>query len=232
MSIQMKKLKRTKNRVVQASFTLVETVIALAIMAFLIIEVATVQGNAIVFSEYGHNITQATWLARRVLSQVEYNWYARSFSDLDTKVEGKEFDDFEGYFYDLEIKEWKFPFIKLLTGALGGGGEEGEEKEDDKEGGGFGQILDTVVKQVFGDEPKFMTASTKVCWPEGAQRSCTSLTLLLTNQAKVDEALLQLKPVYDKIVNPPKPAKDKGKGKGKGKPPARGAGKPAAAGKG
>ena len=57
----------TNKRQREGSFTLIETVIALAIIAFLIVEVAVVQGNAIVFSDYSRNIAQATYLARRVM---------------------------------------------------------------------------------------------------------------------------------------------------------------------
>jgi len=64
---------KTKNkRQREGSFTLIETVIALSLITALIIEVASVQGNSIVFSEYSRNVTKATWLARRVMSQVEY----------------------------------------------------------------------------------------------------------------------------------------------------------------
>ena len=41
----------TTKRQREGSFTLIETVIALAIIAFLIVEVAVVQGNEIIFSD-------------------------------------------------------------------------------------------------------------------------------------------------------------------------------------
>ena len=115
----------------EASFSLIETVIALAIVSFLILEVAAVQGNSIVFADYGRNVTQAGWLAKRVMSQVEYYWRTKPFKDLETNVVDQKFEDFDEYSYSLEIKEWKFPFTQLISQVLGGGDakdEDGEKK--------------------------------------------------------------------------------------------------------
>lgn len=214
MSIKTKKTEIRK-RQSQGSFTLIETVIALSIVAFLIVEVAAVQGNSIVFSDYGRNITQASWLAQRVMAQVEYYWKSKPFTELETSITDGKFDDNDEYSYSLEIKEWKFPFLQLLQSTMGGGGGgEGEDGEggDEAGAGGMGKMLETVVDQVFGKEPIFMTAHVEVSWSEGAAKNSTGLTYLLTNQAKLDEAIVQLKPVYDRLTKPP-PKKDDKKGK-------------------
>jgi type II secretory pathway pseudopilin PulG len=208
----------------EGSFTLIETVIALSLVAFLIVEVAAVQGNSIVFSDYQRNVTQATYLAQRVMSQVEYFWRTKPFPELETNVTDGKFDDGpcvlygaggtcdEAYQYTLGIKEWKFPFLQLLQSTMGGGGggegegDDGAEKKP--EAGGMGQMLETVMSQVFGKEPIFMTAHVEVSWAEGAARNSTGLTLLLTNQAKLDEAIVQLKPVWDRLTKPPTAKKD------------------------
>lgn len=220
MSNATRKTERATRRLqAEGSFSLIETVIALSLVAFLIVEVAAVQGNSIVFADYGRNVTQASWLAHRVMSQVEYYWKTRPFTDLETNIAEGSFDDGglvpcalmtsedcrEKYTYSLEIKEWKFPFLQLLEGAMGGGGGEGGEDGESKDGaaGGMGQMLETVMNQIFGKEPVFMTAHVQVFWPEGAARNSTSLTYLLTNQAKLDEAIVQLKPVWDRLTKPP-----------------------------
>lgn len=192
----------------EASFSLIETVIALAIVSFLILEVAAVQGNAIVFADYGRNVTQASWLAKRVMSQVEYYWRTKEFKELATNVVEQKFEDFDEYSYSLEIKEWKFPFLQLVQQALGGGKDKDKEAGDSKETAGgtppvSNDMIEQGVKQIFGDEPIFMTARVEVSWPEGAQRNSTGLTYLLTNQAKLDAFIATLKPVYDKLTKPP-----------------------------
>ncbi len=192
----------------QASFSLIETVIALAIVSFLILEVAAVQGNSIVFADYGRNVTQAGWLAKRVMAQVEYYWRTKPFKELETNVVEQKFEDFDEYSYSLEIKEWKFPFTQLISQVLGGGDskdKDGEKKEASAGGKPpvSGDMIDQVVKQIFGDEPIFMTAHVDVSWAEGAQRNSTGMTYLMTNQVKLDEFLGTLKPVFDKLTKPP-----------------------------
>ncbi len=188
----------------EASFSLIETVIALAIVSFVILEVAAVQGNSIVFADYGRNVTQAGWLAKRVMSQVEYYSRTKPFKELETNVPDGKFEDFEEYTYSLEIKEWKFPFTQLIQQVLGGGGEKSEDGEKkDAKGPISGDMIEQQVKTIFGDEPIFMTAHVQVSWAEGAQRNSTGMTYLLTNQVKLDEFLATQKATYDKLTKPP-----------------------------
>lgn len=198
MSTKTRKVDKAR-RQREGSFTLIETVIALAIITFLILEVSTVQGNSIVFSDYGRNITQASWLAKRVMSQIEYYARTKPFPDLMTEQKDLKFEDNDEYTYAVEIKEWKFPFVSLLQSTLGGKGkdEDGEPKDPDP---GISQMIQTVVDQIFGKEPIFLTAQVNVSWSEGATRNSTGLTYLLTNQAKLDEAMITLKPVWDRLI--------------------------------
>ena len=197
--MKMKTSKNILRKKGERSFTLIEVVVAVGLMASLLIEVSSVQGNSVFFSQYGRNVTQATWLAQGIMSKVEYYWSSKPFPDLKTKLEGQPFKDYPDYQWSLEIKEWKFPFTQILTGGFLGGGEEGEEAEEDP----MTAIIESVTDQVFADEPIFMTAHVEVSWADGAARDSTSLTYLITNQSKLDETMVSLKPVYDKLTKPP-----------------------------
>src|SRR4051812_23447031 len=105
------KLKTTR----EASFTLFETVIALLIMSVMILQMTSLQGNTIYFSEYGSNSVRATWLAKRVISQVEYYWKTKAYSEL--KNEGRDeipFEDNPDFKYRLEIRDWDFPLDEFI----------------------------------------------------------------------------------------------------------------------
>ena len=180
----------------ERSFTLLETIVALGLMIILVLEVASVQGNAIAFSAWIKRSSEATWLAKRVLSQVEYNASFRPLKELESSsVKDGRFEDMPDYSYDLTIQEWKFPLTQLITGGFDAGKEGDEEGAD----GGMGAMIKGIMEQVFGDE-LLKTAHVTVWWPEGAQRGSTSLTLLLTNQKKIDELLVTLKPAWDEAV--------------------------------
>jgi len=193
------------HRAKEGSLSLLETIIALALISTLVLEVSNVQGNAIYFADYGRRITKASWLASRVMAQVEYFHKKYPFKEIRASEEGVPFENEDDYTYDVEVKEWKLPLINLLMGGgLNGGGE--EEAEPNPQG----ELMKGALSKVLGDDPLLMTAQVKVCWPEGATRSCSELAYLLTNQKKFDETIATLEPVYTKLLKD-----ERGKGKKK-----------------
>lgn len=189
------KMRDSRNR--EASFTLFEVIIAIAIMSTMLIELVAFEGNVINFSDYGMNATKATWLAKRVMSQVEYNWQTRPWSEM--KVESNSdipFEGFQDFSYKLTIKEWKLPLFDSLL-------------DDKKESGGLDEAASTTgasadaladgVKQKLGDD-LLKVAHVDVSWPEGAKRNSISLTLLLTNQKGLDDQLALLKNDYEELL--------------------------------
>ena len=174
-----------------ASFTLIETMVALGLLTTLILQVATVQGRAYYFSEYGQNLTQAVWLAKRIMAQVEYYWYDKQLEDLDkVRVEGKQFEDAPKFSYNLKINEWKLP----IANVMGGGGEEPNPMAD---------MIKQQVAQIFGGHVLKM-AHVEVYWGEGAVRESTELSLLLTNQHKIGETIATLSAAIDARSTPKK----------------------------
>src|SRR3989338_1105830 len=104
-----------KRKTSQSSFTLLETIIALGLMVVMILEVSTVQGSAISLSQYERKVTQAVWLGKAILGQIEYKWKFYEVKELKEERRGERFDDklcprdgFECDFtYDLTVEEWK-----------------------------------------------------------------------------------------------------------------------------
>lgn len=185
-------MSRLRHDVRQASFTLLETVIALGLIAAIIMEVTSVQGNAIYFSSYGRNVNQAIWVAKQMLSQVEYQVKnAETFKDVKESEVEKEFkvEGYEDFKVTLKIEDWKLPITEILTGGLSGKDKETGDGQEQDAAGGLGEGLEPIIKQVFGDEPILKIAKVEVSWPEGIHRGNISASLLLTNQQKVDQQI-------------------------------------------
>lgn len=181
----------------ERSFTLVETLVALGLLTVLILQVSTVQGKAIYFSEYGQNLTQGSWLAKRLMAQVEYFWYAKQLEELEgIVVKEKKFEDFPNFSYNLDIREWKLPLINMVTG---GNSDQPNPTAD---------LVKEQVQQIFGDHI-LKIAHVEVFWGEGAVKESTDLTLLLTNQRKIDETIATLEATAQAQQSPKKkkPAK-------------------------
>ncbi len=179
----------------ERSFTLVETVIALSLMAFLIVEMGGVQGNAIAFAEYGRRVSEASWLAKRLMAEVEYQSSFRPFKELETSLKDQKFEDAPDYSYDLEIQEWKLDIASVLAAALtsrsGGDGESSPLAS-------MGEVVKLALQQAIGDDALKMARAT-VYWPEGATRNSTSVGMILVNQEKMDTTLAGLKGAWDAL---------------------------------
>jgi type II secretory pathway pseudopilin PulG len=186
--------KNAPNNLREGSFTLIETMIALGILATVILQISGVQANAVFFGDFARRSTQAIWLAKRVLSQVEYQWMNREFAELkaeedNAKFEGlEEVDELKDFTYKLTISEWKLPLTDLI---LGGGQGEGEEAGGKNPAAGL-------IESQLGDD-LLRVATVEVSWPEGARRNSESLTLLLTNQRKLDTMAEQYKAAAEKL---------------------------------
>jgi hypothetical protein len=188
-------LPKTKivNNSSEASFTLIETVVAMGIMVTVIAQMAGVNSNAAYFSDYGRKSIQAVWLAKRVMSQVEnyrdkYDFKAMKAEEENLKFDGVEdYDEFREFTYNIALVEWKLPLVKLLTGGVGGGASEGDSEGN----GGSGDMITNAITKTLGDD-LLRVAHVEVFWPEGSRRNSESLTLLLTNQKKIDEIVGQM----------------------------------------
>ena len=117
----------------ERSFTIIETLAALSIMLPVVIETVSTQGSIINNNLYMRRMTEATWLAKRIMSQVEYNYEVYPIDEIDgDRIKGEfkldpsdsEFD----YTYEVSIKEWKLPIFDLL---LQGGPKNPEEETNE-----------------------------------------------------------------------------------------------------
>ena len=207
----MKKPVKTADRVVRKSqefsFTLLEVIIAVGLLTAVVMQVAGGQGSLFEITDYSKKATEATWLAKRIMSEVEYNYAQYDLKELETTTSIKEepFKDINDpdfdYKYSIDIQEWKLPLIDFIAG---GGGKSSEEKEKDKdEGRAESSVagipgLDGIVTQIF-DGHMMKTAHVEVSWAEGALRNSVALTYLLTNQKKLDEYILTKVNTWDAV---------------------------------
>lgn len=194
----------------EKSFTLIETLIALGIMVTLVLQMATVQGQAISFSDYGRKMTKGIWLAKALMSQIEYQskyipLKEMKFDEKEKKFKEllcpKEGDDPCEFTYNVKIANWKLDLIDIFFNNKKKKSD-GSEKEENPM---IGMIKDKV-KEQLGEE-LISYVHVEVFWPEGSRRNSIDLAYLLTNQLGLDELIQTLPPLETK----------KGQGTSKGK---------------
>jgi hypothetical protein len=202
----MKKLVNKNPR--ELSFTIFETIVAVGLLMAFALEMAGGQGNIVNKVDYARRANDAIWLAKRIMSQVEYNYQTMDLKDLETtstlkdqKFEGIDNEAEFDYLYSVDIKEWKFPLFDFLLN----GGLKDEEAEDDptkpeKDPAAEGiPGMDAILDQIFKGHI-MKVAYVEVSWPDGARRDHVSLTYLLTNNKALDEYLLTKKGVFDGVI--------------------------------
>lgn len=191
-------------RVGEQSFTLIETVIALGLLATVILQVADLQGNAVNLSDYARKVTQATWLAKAAVAEVEYRSTFYPLKEMKTdptfrnrpipeEMCPKNLPDCD-YTFSVTIEDFKLPIVDVLLGA--------KQKQDDQNstGGfsGFGDLVQQKIKEIMGSDSILKTANVEVFWPEGARQNSTNVVYLLTGQRSLD-------PFIELLPAPPSP---------------------------
>lgn len=111
------------SRTDQAGFTLLETIIALAIMVVTLASILSVESNSITTSARARQMNVVAMLARNKMAEVENSVEGKVFDEVK-KEDGGAFEaPFQDYRWSLAIKEVKLPSLNF---SAAGGGEEKE----------------------------------------------------------------------------------------------------------
>jgi len=207
----------------ERSFTILEVMVAIGIMMSVVMEVVGAQGNVVAFSSYSRQVTQATWLAKQVMSQVEYYQQTQEFKELDISLKEQKFDiegldqDDSEFTYSLNIEEWKLPIFELISNRglkkKSGDDDDSDNGPDDPLANPVQGIDEGMVNQMF-DGHIFKMANVEVFWPEGARRNSVSLSYIMTNQKALDQYVTSKKQVFQKLLKTIKDKYDPPKKKG------------------
>ena len=202
---------KRKNRLFrpgERSFSLVETVVAVSFIAYLMLEVSGVHGNAINFADYGRKSMQAIFLAKRLMSQVEYQASIRTpLKELAINERERQFEDAPDFQYSMTVEPLPNSLelmFKVLSGGLVGGGDKGEEGGEKNDVGAMLEQVKSMIEAAVGEEPIWV-ANVSVSWAEGARRPNIDLSMMITDIKKLESTLTPLIAKAPKIKNSDKP---------------------------
>ncbi len=109
-----------------AGFTLLEVMVALAILAMALMAIADLSGNALRNHAYASQLSQATLLARGKMAELEETYEDKGFRDFDESEEGDFADEGHPEFkWRVELKKPQAhlspeQLLGYLTGSAGG----------------------------------------------------------------------------------------------------------------
>ena len=130
-------------------FTLLEVIIALAIMTMAFAAILSMISDGINASARTHQMTIVAMLAKRQMIDTEYKIEGRTFDEVKKDDSGNFPAPYADYRWTSEVKEVEFPNIGGMTSGGGGG--------DSSSGGGSGDGSENVNSQVTDMISKLVT---------------------------------------------------------------------------
>lgn len=138
-------------------FTLLEVMIALALMVVSFAAILSIQSNSISVTEKARNMNIATMLAKRAMVEAELELKGKTFREVKEE-DGSNFEaPYQDFRWTRTIKEIEFPSLNFAS--PGGGEEDGSGQNSQVE------QLAQLIQKFFTDSIRELTVT--VYWPRG-----------------------------------------------------------------
>lgn len=155
----------------QRGFTLLEVMIAFAILAFILAAVFITQGSSLASSGRSRNIVIATNLAKNLVAEKELLYEGRPFDRIEPKQDGTFPAPFENYKWKIEITEVEFGALTdLLLKA-----NQNDSQLGGEQGSQVLKMFETYLKK------SVRRMNLVVEYPDGPGHSTLTFTELLVN---------------------------------------------------
>ena len=155
----------------QGGFTLIEIMMAMAIMAISFAAILTTQSSSIIVTTKIRDMNIAGMLAHNLMVESEHLMEGKAFSELKDAESDAYKPPFERFKWKREVKEIKFPDF----GMFASGGEEGSQQgQEDKS-----RVLGQAVTKFLSEGMRELVVT--VSWPVGDGEQKVTLTTYLVN---------------------------------------------------
>lgn len=187
-------MRRWRTELGQGGFTLLEVMVAMAILAMALTVIGESQQAGMRHVLRAKKMSIATLLAREKMVEVEDELFEEGFDEFDETQEGK-FEDkgVEGYGYKLKVEKIELPAAldpDAMSNAITGGDEAAGESQAGGMAAMGGQILSSQF-ELFRNvlEQSIRRVSLEVSWKEGRADKSITVTAYFTDPRRVDTAM-------------------------------------------
>lgn len=145
----------------EEGFTLLEVIIAVAILTLSLGAILSLQGNGIEATVQTKRMNTVAMLARSKMTEIESELEGKAFSEAKSSQTGQFSAPHEKYGWKAEIKEIEFPTLSFKS-------PDGDKKDDKKGDSGQTEIMEMMTKAVT----KFLSKSLRevtvsITWTDG-----------------------------------------------------------------
>jgi general secretion pathway protein I len=166
-------------------FTLLETIIALAIMTMAFAAILTTISNSVNASARTHEMTVIQMLAKQELIETEYKFEGKTFDEYKKEDSGTFPAPYESYRWTSVVKEIEFPNIGGMSSG-GGAAQGGDSQSSSSSGGGAGaansdannseiaDMMQKLVTQFLSKAVREVTVT--ILWKKGSKEQNFAVT--------------------------------------------------------
>ena len=177
----------------QAGFTLLEVMLALAILALGLTITSESQQMAMRRVFRAKMMTIATLLAREKMIEIEDEMFEEGFSDFDEEDSGDFGREYKRFTYEVKIEKVELPAAADAEG-LSQSLKEGAEDEGMGAGGGMaalgGQMIAQYLEMIRSTiEQSIRRVTLEVFWKEGRRKRSLTVSCYYTDPRKVDAGM-------------------------------------------
>lgn len=146
-------------------FTLLEVLIALAIMVLILGSILSVQSSSLNATATAKEMNVVAMLARNLMSETETKLQGKGFGEVSDQTEGPFAAPYQDYHWKVEIKEVEFPKISFNPAQSGSGEDSGGAADN-----GTTDLVDTVLKVITNYFTKAIReVQVTIIWKRGNQ---------------------------------------------------------------
>ncbi len=152
----------------ESGFTLLETIIALAIMVVAFSAILSIESGSISASAKAKQLNVVAMLAKNKMVETEYAIQGKAFDEVKKEDGGTFATPFEDYRWKTEVKEIEFPSLNFS----GGGGSSDSSSGGSSSGGGsvggqdMGDLMTKLITQFLSQALREVSVS--IIWKKGA----------------------------------------------------------------
>ena len=147
----------------RGGFTLLEVIIAMAIMTMAFAAILSMISNGINASARTHKMIIVGMLAKRQMMEVEYKYEGKTFDEVKKEDSGTFPSPYADYRWTYEIKEIEFPNL----GSMNSGSSGGAASDTDNNSSDIADMMTKLVTQFLSKAIRQVTV--KIIWKNGTK---------------------------------------------------------------
>lgn len=153
----------------QSGFTLLEVMIAMAIMLVAFSSILAIQSSSMSSALKSRQIHEVSMLARNAMAQTEVEISGKKFEDITEELSGQFDDPYQDYTWTRKIKEVKLPNLQGLSKAAqsASGGDAAASKDDEEKNSAIMEQMTKVITNFLSKAVREITIT--VQWKRGIQ---------------------------------------------------------------